>query len=169
MVLQKHLLLEIRTKIKMGKIKGLSKVIKNIKKFDKEAEQMVDLTMAANVNDIVLDARNRVTANSFDLGKLAQEITAQKIEDMSYLMFVGGSAQKYAPYVEFGTGNRVSLSYLKDVGLPNSYAAKFKGAGIKQVNLTARPYFFPAIIDGRIELEKDLNKELKRLTKKHNG
>lgn len=150
----------------MSKIKNLNKVIANIKKFGKDAEQMTDLIINAGVNDIVLDARNRAPK---DLGKLQQNITSAKIKDNLYSIYVGGVAQKYAPYVEFGTGNRVSLSYLKDVGLPNSYAAKFKGKGVKKVNLTARPYFFPAILKGNKEIYKDLESELKHLTNKANG
>lgn len=150
----------------MSKIKNLNKVIANIKKFGKDAEQMTDLIINAGVNDIVLDARNRAPK---DLGKLQQNITSAKIKDNLYSIYVGGVAQKYAPYVEFGTGNRVSLSHLKDVGLPNSYAAKFKGKGVKQVNLTARPYFFPAILKGNKDIYKDLESELKHLTNKANG
>jgi HK97 gp10 family phage protein len=46
----------------------------------------------------------------------------------------------YAPYVEFGTGTKVNVPK----GLEN-YASQFKGKGIKQVNLPARPFFFPAV------------------------
>lgn len=45
----------------------------------------------------------------------------------------------YAPYVEFGTGGLVDV--------PNGleeYALQFKGDGIRQVNLTPRPFLYPA-------------------------
>lgn len=162
----------------MTRIKNLTKVINNIKKFGKEAVEVLDIEISGNVNDIILDAAQRVMsasgnndgkARSTDLGALSKSISKAKLKDLNYLIYVGGAAIKYAPYVEFGTGNRVSLTYLKDIGLPDSYAAKFKGKGIKQVNLPARPYFFPAIIDGRKDLEKRLNAQLKKLTQKANG
>jgi HK97 gp10 family phage protein len=46
----------------------------------------------------------------------------------------------YAPYVEFGTGTKVNVPK----GLEN-YASQFKGKGIKQINLSARPFLFPAV------------------------
>lgn len=49
---------------------------------------------------------------------------------------------EYAPYVEFGTGGRVNLSHLTALGIPASYAAQFKGRGIKKINLPARPFLF---------------------------
>ena len=46
----------------------------------------------------------------------------------------------YAPYVEFGTGTKVNVPK----GLEN-YASQFKGKGIRQINLSARPFLFPAV------------------------
>lgn len=148
----------------MGKIKGIDKAIKNIKKFGKEFEHHIDQVIEEGVFEMVSDAKKLAPV---DLGKLRQDIQSQKLKDRKYLIFVGGTAQKYAPYVEFGTGNRVNLQFLKEIGLPDSYAAKFKGAGVKQVNLSARPYFFPAIIIGQNEIEEELNDVLKKLTKKY--
>lgn len=50
-----------------------------------------------------------------------------------------GTSKDYAPYVEFGTGKMVVVP----AGL-ESYAMQFKGQGIKEVNLPARPFLFPA-------------------------
>ena len=63
---------------------------------------------------------------------------------------------KYAPYVEFGTGGLVSVPKgLEDI------AIQFKGAGIKQVNLPARPFFFAPFF----EKKKDLMKRIINLLK----
>jgi len=59
----------------------------------------------------------------------------------------------YAPYVEFGTGNRVVVP--DDV---KDYAIQFKGAGIRKVNNRAQPYFFPAVRLGFKEMMIELNK-----------
>lgn len=50
-----------------------------------------------------------------------------------------GTPIKYAPYMEFGTGGLVDVP----AGLED-YASRFKGAGIKQVNLFPRPFLIPA-------------------------
>lgn len=63
---------------------------------------------------------------------------------MSALIWAGGAGSginvKYAPYVEFGTGTRVSVP-----GDVKEYAIQFKGAGLRKVNNRAQPYFFPAL------------------------
>ena len=63
---------------------------------------------------------------------------------MSALIWAGGAGSginvKYAPYVEFGTGTRVSVP-----GDVKEYAIQYKGAGIRKVNNRAQPYFFPAL------------------------
>ena len=63
---------------------------------------------------------------------------------MSALIWAGGAGSginvKYAPYVEFGTGTRVSVP-----GDVKDYAIQYKGAGIRKVNNRAQPYFFPAL------------------------
>lgn len=63
---------------------------------------------------------------------------------MNAEVWAGGSGKgvnvKYAPYVEFGTGNKVYV--------PNElteYAMQFKGRGIRKVNNKHQPYFFPAV------------------------
>lgn len=67
------------------------------------------------------------------------------------------SKAKYSPYVEFGTGRKVKLDDLKKLGFPESYAAQFKGKGIREVNLPARPFFFVSVrkaLKERIEIIK---------------
>ncbi len=54
------------------------------------------------------------------------------------------AAMRYAPYVEFGTG-RVKLSDMQELGIPDSYASQFKGKGVKEVNMGARPFFFNSV------------------------
>ena len=61
------------------------------------------------------------------------------------------SEASYSPYHEFGTGNLVSV--------PAGYeevAMKFKGAGIRQVNIQPRPFMLPNYFKNRDELLKSL-------------
>lgn len=50
-----------------------------------------------------------------------------------------GSEIGYGPYLEFGTGKMVNVPAELE-----AYAAQFKGKGIREVNLPARPHLFPA-------------------------
>lgn len=70
------------------------------------------------------------------------------------------SARDYSAYVEFGTGALVRVpSKLQD------YAMQFKGAGVRDVNLPARPFFFPAFESERVELIKNIKNVLKDLAR----
>jgi hypothetical protein len=63
---------------------------------------------------------------------------------MSAEVWAGGSGKgvnvKYAPYVEFGTGNKVYVPQEL-----SEYAIQFKGRGIRKVNTSHQPYFFPSV------------------------
>lgn len=64
----------------------------------------------------------------------------------------------YGPYVEFGTGSKVNVpSELQD------YAMQFKGAGIREVNLSARPYLYPAFFINREKFITACDNILKRV------
>ncbi len=70
-----------------------------------------------------------------DLGILKASINGE----VDGLNGIVGSTVRYSPYIEFGTGGLVDVP----AGLED-YAMKFKGAGIKQVNLFPRPFLIPA-------------------------
>ena len=72
------------------------------------------------------------------------------------------AGMKYAPYVEFGTGTKVKLTHLTELGIPETYAMQFKGKGIKEVNLPPRPFFFTTI---RRQLKLLLNRIDKKIKK----
>ena len=75
------------------------------------------------------------------------------------------AAANYAPYVEFGTGGSVDLTDMTQLGIPESYAAQFKGKGIREVNLPARPFFFSSARIGFKNLLNRLNGEIKKAIK----
>jgi hypothetical protein len=73
-------------------------------------------------------------------------------------VFVGA---EYAPYLEFGTGTEVQVP-----AELTQFAKQFKGKGIKQVNLPARPFFYPEVFKQRNELPKNIDKSLETFLKK---
>ena len=71
----------------------------------------------------------------------------------------------YAPYVEFGTGGMVKLDDMLELGIPSSYAMQFKGKGIREVNLPARPFFFSSARIGFKNLYDRVNRRLNKIIK----
>lgn len=135
-------------------VKGLSEVVSNLRKYGKEAEKDIEGVTALVARNIESYAKQSAPAN---FGKLGQSIQAKKIDDYNWVIEAGGTIAPYAPFVEFGTGGLVEVpNELKE------QAIKFKGKGIKQVNLRARPYLYPSLLRGRKEylekLQKTLNK-----------
>jgi HK97 gp10 family phage protein len=138
-------------------IKGLNSVLANIRKYGKEAEKDIEAVTELVARNIEKNAKNYAPAN---FGKLGQSIQAIKDTPLNWKIEAGGVIAPYAPFVEFGTGGLVNVpNELKD------QAIKFKGKGIKQVNLRARPYLYPALLQGRTEYLEKLKKVLEKYGK----
>ena len=91
---------------------------------------------------------------------MGQSIKAVKENQYNWTIEAGGILAPYAPFVEFGTGGLVEVpNELKEM------AIKFKGKGIKKVNLRARPYLYPALLQGRTEYLDKLKKVLSKYGK----
>ena len=103
-------------------------------------------------------AKERVPKDNNDLMK---SIKAQRQGDQA----VVEAGANYAPYVEFGTGRTVDLSELDELGIPQSYAAQFKGKGIKEVNLPARPYLYNSARQALHEMLSNMNRKIKNIVK----
>ena len=142
-------------KIKQSDLSKLKKKLDNLRAFDSK-------TLSAELGktglEIVATAKRNVKV---DKGALKQSIKAQR--SGKTINIVAGA--NYAPYVEFGTGGMVDLTDMIELGIPPSYAAQFKGKGIREVNLPARPFFFNAARIGFRNLLVRLNKEIKNAIK----
>jgi HK97 gp10 family phage protein len=132
-------------------------------KYLKNLEDDVADYVRAEVEDSMLaiesEAANKVAV---DTGALKNSIQSMPIK-VSKNQITGGVevGAAYAPYVEFGTGTRVKVpSELSD------FAAQYKGDGIKEVNLPARPFFYPEVFKQRTELPKNIERTLKKLFEK---
>jgi HK97 gp10 family phage protein len=140
-------------------IKGINEVIANLRKYGKEAEKDIAGVTQQMARKIESYAKQNANATT-DLGKLGQSIQAVKDTDTSWTIEAGGVLAPYAPFVEFGTGGLVEVpNELKE------QAIKFKGKGIKKVNLRARPFLYPALLRGRAEYLDKLKKVLSKYGK----
>ena len=112
---------------------------------NKYKEQYVEI-LTETVQNIETEATSLAPV---DLGILKSSINGE----VDGLNGIVGTPVKYAPYMEFGTGGLVDVpSGLED------YAMKFKGTGIKQVNLFPRPFLIPAFKKHTTKMLEELEK-----------
>ena len=132
-------------------------------KYLKNLEGDVADYVRAEIEDSMLAIESGAASNvAVDTGALKNSIQSTPIK-VSKNQVTGGVevGANYAPYVEFGTGTRVKVpSEL------SNFAAQYKGAGVKEVNLPARPFFYPEVFKQRTELPKRIESTLTTLMNK---
>ena len=145
----------VDVKLNKGDLKRLTRKLDKLKKISEQE-------LSNEIGQTVFKGAERMKSNVVvDKGNLKQSIAAGASKNKGFVK----AKANYAPYIEFGTGRLVNLEDLTDLGLPASYAMQFKGKGIKEVNLPARPFFFSSM---RIELKKLLDRldnTIKKATK----
>jgi HK97 gp10 family phage protein len=142
-------------------IKGLDKVLKDLKAFGEEGKKEIAFVTEAVADEISADAKKLAPVNKnpkITGGSLRQGIFPYKVSDMTYRV---QAREKYSAYMEFGTGGKVNVpTELKEL------AIQFKGKGVKQINLQPQPFLYPAFVKGRETYLKDLENLLEDLSKK---
>ena len=112
-------------------LEGADKVLAGLKSLPetlkKEIEAEIQFSSMAIERAAVMDA-------PADMGFLRNGISSFKSGDLQFDVV---SNANYSAYIEFGTGALVNVP----AGL-EAYAMQFKGRGIRQVNLPARPFLF---------------------------
>ena len=147
--------MDVNIKINASDLSKLNKKLDKLRAFE---SQKVSKELGKTGLEIVRLAKREVPAPT---GTLRNTISAQRSGKTVNVI----AAAHYAPYVEFGTGGRVNLDDMLRLGIPTSYAAQFKGKGIRDVNLPARPFFFSSARVGFQNLFNRLNGEIKKAIK----
>jgi len=140
------------------RIEGLDALIKRMGKLAPEIAKEVAMEVNASALAIQSKARRSVASNSTDKGRLVGSIQLKEINKGDKIMYTVGSALKYAPYVEFGTGGTVNVP----AGYED-FAIQFKGKGIRKVNLRPRPYLIPAFESEIPILRKNIQNVIKNV------
>ncbi len=147
--------MNVKIKINQNDLMKLSKKLDKMRAFESKT---VSNELGKTGLEIVRLAKR---AAPVDKGALKQSISTQRSGKSVNVV----AAANYAPYVEFGTGGSVDLTDMTQLGIPESYAAQFKGKGIKDVNLPARPFFFSSARIGFKNLLNRLNGEIQKAIK----
>lgn len=137
-------------------VKGLKDTLAKFKKLGDKAVTVVEQVTGQTANEMTAVAKRSAPV---DLGKLRQNIANTQETKLSYKI---EAFEVYAPYVEFGTGGLVDVQPGWE-----DMAIQFKGKGIKQVNLPARPFMFPAYLHGKKIYKQDLEDSLNALIKQN--
>lgn len=130
-------------------IKGLDKALKHFDRLSDSMKQNVLDEIEVGAREIEGDAKVRVPV---DTGNLRASITVSPLQNGQEIV----AQADYAAYVEFGTGQLVKVPAALE-----SYAAQFKGRGLRLVNLPARPFLFPAYEAERPQIIKRIKELLK--------
>lgn len=123
------------------KLDGLDDVLRNLDKFEDIVKNEIKIELTTEAYNIQAEA---VTKAPIDDGNLKNSIKAfeQQGDTAQIIAYVGA---KYAPYQEFGTGDKVDIPTGQGLEGLAEYALQFKGAGKRKVNIRARQFFFPAV------------------------
>ena len=141
-------------KINQADLNKLNKKISNLKLYSKQG-------LSTEVGRTAMEIVGRAKKSApYDTGNLRDEISSEASGKGIAIL----SKAKYSPYVEFGTGGLVDLTDLKALGISEDEAMKFKGKGIKKVNLPARPFFFSSARVGFKNMLKRIEKQLNKMT-----
>ena len=147
--------MNVNVKIDQSDLSKLKRKLDNLRTFE---SKKLSNELGRTGFDIVKLAKRSAPV---DKGSLKQSIGLQK-SGKSITVFANAH---YAPYVEFGTGGMVDLNDMTKLGIPESYAQQFKGKGLRDVNLPARPFFFSSARVGFKNLLNRLNGEIKKAIK----
>lgn len=133
----------------MENVKGLTKLIKDLARLGDAVDKKVAATVEASARELESDAKQLAPV---DLGKLRQSISAEKITEKTWKVYANSTGlAPYAAYIEFGTGGKVSVpSELAEM------ADKFRGKGLKKIDLRPQPYLYPAFVKQRTIFFDDL-------------
>jgi hypothetical protein len=135
------------------KIEGLDALIKRIGILAPKIAKEVAMEVNASALAIQSKARRDVVV---DNGILRNSIQLKEINKGDKIIYTVGSALRYAPYVEFGTGGLVSVP----AGYED-FAMQFKGKKGFKINLRPRPYLIPAFESEIPVLRKNIQNVIK--------
>jgi HK97 gp10 family phage protein len=139
---------------------NIGKLLKQIDSFGDDAKRMAVSVTNETANNMVTDAKLKAPVNLNQLRLSIGKTTARIGYNKSFFF----ANAPYSAYVEFGTGGKVRI--------PKGFeelASKYKGKGIREVNINPQPFFIPAYLQNIPIYVKRLTKVLEIEAKKYNA
>ncbi len=121
---------------------GFDKLIADLKNYSEKVDKGIDNA----VKEAALNTESNAKMDCpVDMGTLRSSIHTEPFQDETGKGYEVLTRVEYAPYVEFGTGSKVSIPKGWD-----EYAAQFKGAK-QTAGMNAQPYLIP-----NFEMQKEI-------------
>lgn len=129
---------------------GIDKLIGELKNYSEKVYTNIDNAMQESARNV---QRQAIMDAPSDMSTLRRSIEVKPIKEETWSGYEIFSLLPYAPYVEFGTGTRVTIPTGYE-----EYAMQFKGQK-EIVGMNAQPYLIP-----NFEMEKaNLMANLKKI------
>jgi hypothetical protein len=138
----------------------ISKLLKQIESFGVDANRLAVAITNSIADDMVTDAKLKAPVDMNQLRLSIGHTTARVGYNKSFFF----ANAPYSSYVEFGTGGKVRI--------PSGFeelASRYKGKGIREVNINPQPYLIPSYLIGAASYGKKLISVLQNETKKYNA
>jgi phage gpG-like protein len=145
---------------------GVNELIADFKGYEKEVDKAISLAVSDTANAVVKDAKNRLNTGLQSNPKhrrnnrLINSIMRKKSLEQDQFEAVVGTDVKYAPYIEFGTGDLVEIPEGAE-----EVAATYKGAGIRKVNIKAVSFLNYSAVKNEKTFLKKLEDRLNAIIK----
>ena len=131
--------------------KGLDKVIDQYEKIEKELQESLKKTVNDSVKNVVRNAKNMAPV---DTGNLSRSIHGELNVEKGKIEGRIVVNADYAPYVEFGTGER-GIATNTNSKISVTYTKGFHGQ-------VAQPFFYPAYYEEEENFKHTLKDTLKK-------
>jgi hypothetical protein len=144
-------------KVSLSGIKGLEKALKG---KSEALVKGVDAEMQSSIATINGEQKARAP---IDDGFLRSSLKiVPNLPPLHKAVVSEGAGSSYAPYQEFGTGGYVFYGQPWVDAELESEASKFKGKGIRKVNIYPQPFFFAPAFAEWDKLKKRIENMLKK-------
>ena len=140
-------------------VKNIKNVQKAISNYGSEATDIIADVIYKTSHEIEVEAKRLAPVDDGDLQKSIR--TERQKDDFHYRVT---AYMPYSAFQEFGTGGLINV--------PTEWAQKasrFRGKGIKKVNMSPQPFMYPAYVRGRTIFNRDMRNELNDLAKRFNN
>lgn len=134
---------------------SVKKLSNEFDRLNKEQQQILVKVIATALIKAAGQTNSGLNSSGkYEFGLLAGSYEAKTNKVKSKLEGAVESKVMYAPYIEFGTGSLVQIP----AGWED-FASQFKGAGIRQVNISPTPAFVPSIEKNFEQMNKAIDKQ----------
>lgn len=137
-----------------AEIKGIDALMRKANMMAVSASSGLERALNRSAQQVVNDAKRKAPVDSGLLRASLHITPAQKIGDD--IVAKAGTNLEYAPYVEFGTGFRGSVS--NENPRVKSFAPNWSGQ-------FAQPFLWPALYQNQEKIQQNITKEVIRLSR----